>query len=65
MHVSGFLKYRERENTDLDHSEWSGRDLTANLYLNWMPSETWSWFAGYNYLTDESDTHLCIPVMDG
>jgi hypothetical protein len=65
VQASGYLKYQERENTDLDHSDWSGKDLSANVYLGWMPSERWNWFLGYNYLWNDTQTHLCVPVMDG
>ena len=64
-HLMFNARYKDDKNDDLDFSTWDRDFLMAGLFYNWMPNEKASFFAGYNYSTDESTTHICIPVMDG
>lgn len=64
-HLMFNARYKDEKNDELDFSTWERDFLMASVYINWMIGEKWSWFGGYNYSEDNTQTHICIPVMDG
>ena len=53
------------ENSELDYSDWEKSSQLLGAYVNWVPTEKWTWFAGYNHSRHATESHVCIPVFDG
>jgi hypothetical protein len=63
--VTGSVRYREAENDTLDMSEWDRETVGAgvNLWVGIRPGLHFT--AGIDTVRQETDTKVCVPIMDG
>jgi hypothetical protein len=63
--VSGSVRYRDAENDTLDMSKWTRDTVGAgvNLWVGVRPDVHFT--AGIDTVRQETDTKMCVPIMDG
>ena len=63
--VSGSVRYRDAENDTLDTSKWTRDTVGAgvNLWVGFRPDLHFT--AGLDTVRQETDTKMCVPIMDG
>ena len=63
--VSGSVRYRDAENDSLDTSTWEREAVGAGVNL-WVGIRSDVHFtAGLDTVRQETETKMCVPVMDG
>jgi len=53
------------DNQDLDLTNWSKNTQAVTASLTWAPAERWQLYAAATYGERETETFVCIPLMDG
>lgn len=59
------LRYWDGDNEDLDLTQWSNNLQAITASVSWTPSQKVQAHAGATYGRRETETFMCIPVMDG
>lgn len=65
LSLNAHMRWRDQSNQSLTVSEWNRDVFNPGLELWWMPAETVSVSAGYDYLRDISKTLMSVLAFDG
>lgn len=59
------LQWWDGENDDLDLTNWSKNVQAVTASVSWVPTERVQTHVGASYGRRETETFVCIPLMDG